>query len=251
MTLRRDYPIISVFIENVENVVREEAFGEEEIIADTTLNVNSYSRISDNTREKSLNFAQELVKYFTSHLLLHHHQDDVPVFTIYLSVNEHQAVINTHGGYYWNFIRSIPPLQNLLDELLVIVKKDLDIQRDNMEIIVMELEDAPRVDIKAELLNNTIHLDVFHEELSWSFKRVKRTAYSELYVLYLKEECAGEIHIHIAKNIDVTIITTLEITDHEKAELMGFIHETLLEQLEDEYDRGSNITFYSDAEEYV
>lgn len=251
MTHRQDYPIISVFVENIENVTRKESFGEEEIVTDTTLNVFAYSRISQNTREKSLKFAHELIKYFTTHLLLHHHQDDVPVFTIFLSVNEHQAVINTHGGYYWNFIRSIPPLQNLLDELLLTVKKDLDIQRHNIEIIVTELEDAPRVDIKPNLINNAIHPVEFKEELSWSFKRVKRTACSEIYILYLKEECAGEIHIHIGKNIDVTIITTLEITDHEKAELMGFIHETLLEQLENEYDKGSNITFYSDAEEYL
>jgi hypothetical protein len=251
MTLRRDYPIISVFVENVYNLIKEDNLGEEEVVADTTLNVVGYRRISEKTREKSLDFAHDLIKYFTSNLLLHHHQDEVPVFTIFLGVNEHQAVINTHGGYYWNFIQSIPQLQNLLDDLLITIREDLNIQRDNIEEIVIELEDSPRVDIKSHLEHNDLDIHENEDDLFWSYRRVRRTPYSELYALYLNKEIAGEIHIHISKDITATIITILEISDKEKAELMGFIHETLLESLEEEYDKASNLTFYSDADQYI
>lgn len=251
MTHTKDYPIISVFVENVYNIVSEEITSEEDIVADTTLNAATYRRISLRTREKSLDFAHSLIKYFTSNLLLHHYQDEVPIFTIYLGVNEHQAVINTHGGYYWNFIRNIPSLQNLLDELLIAIKEDLDIQRHKVEEIVRELEDTPRIDIKSDLVDDKLHLCEHLGNLEWNYRRISRTSSSELYTLYLEEENAGEIHIHIGKNLTATIITTLEISDKEKAQLMGFIHETLLESLEEQYEKSSNLTFYSDAEQYI
>lgn len=113
----------------------------------------------------------------------------------------------------------------------------------------MDLESAPRLDIKQNPYDTSY--DDGGEELNWGYTRIVRTPHSEVYALYLDTESAGELHIHIGKDISSTIITTVDITDIEKAQLMGYIHETLLEGLEEEYDTKSTISFYSEATEDV
>jgi hypothetical protein len=115
----------------------------------------------------------------------------------------------------------------------------------------MELESIPRLDIKSDMYADSIVHDKETKELYWKLTRIIRTPYSELYALYLEEESAGEIHVHIGHDINATIITTLDISDNEKAELMGFVHEMLLEALEEEYSTKSTISFFSEAEEYI
>lgn len=255
MTRRKNYPVISIFVDNIERVSREHHNSQEIVVADTALALSSYSKISEETREKSLDFAHKLINYFTPNLLYHHHQDDVPVFTVYLGVNEDLVDINTHGDYYTRFIQNIPELQNILDELLLEIRDDLDVNKHNIEDIVMDLESIPRIDIKdnayEDLPKDTNEDDYSFEELEWSYTRVIRTPYSELYSLYLGDETAGEIHIHIGKSISSTIITTVDITEKEKAQLMGYVHETILEALEEEYETKSTIRFYSEAEEDI
>jgi hypothetical protein len=251
MAVKNNYPVISVFVENVEHVTKDLHSSNQELVADTTLNLSAYNKISAETRERALSFAHELINYFTPHLLLHHFQDEVPVITVFLGVDEDQVDINTQGGYYGNFIRNIPELQNLLDELILMVRDDLDIKSHNLEDIIMSLESCPRLDMKPVSGYSTVELGEMGEDLFWSYKRMIRTPYSEVYALYLNEDNAGEIHIHMGKKIDATIITTLDINEKEKAELMGYVHETLLEALEEEYETNSTITFYIEAEEYV
>lgn len=250
MIEKRNYPVISVFVDVIYSL-SEERHTEEEIIANTTFNVSVYPKIPPHTREKSLDFAHELIKYFTPHLLYHHFQDDVPIFAVYLSMNERGIDINIHGGYYEKFIQTIPALQNTLSELLVLIKADLDVENNSIEDILMELDTMPRLDIKYDPSSDVEEKDSTAEELDWNYTRVIRTPYSEVYALYLNNESAGEIHLHVGKNVNATIITTLNITEKEKAQLMGYVHETMLEALEEEYETKSTIRFYSEAFEDI
>lgn len=253
MIEKRNYPIISVFIEDVYPGSYEQHDGNENANSESTLKILAYSKISEVTKEKSLKFSHELIKYFTSHLLLHHFQDDVPVFSVYLEVNGDKMDINTHGGYYSKFIELIPPLQNSLKELLTLTKKDLDMENENIETIIMELESMSRFDIKFYPSKDTSeYKDISeNEELDWIITRMIRTPNSEAYALYLNGENAGEIHLHIGKTIDSTIISTVNITEKEKAELMGHVHEVLLEPLEEELSTKSTMRFYSEALEDI
>jgi hypothetical protein len=249
--IRKNYPIISVFVDEVHSLTKENQQGKEEVITDTTLKISSYPRISSTTVEKSLNFSHELIKYFTANLLLHHHQDDVPVFTAHLGIREEEITVNTHGGYYSKFIQSIPALQNLLDELLILIRNDLNLQKNNIENIVMDLETIPRLDVKHIYNDDAVKKYIEEEDLDWSLKRIIRTSSSELYALYLNNESAGEVHLHIGKDINSTIVTTIDISDKEKAQLMGFVHEELLETLEEELDTNSTMSFFSEAVEDI
>lgn len=248
MPYTNNYPIISIFVDEVHSILKSYSTLLENNKTDTTFVLSSYSKISNDTREKSLLLAHELVSYFTENLLLHHYQEDVPVLTVYLGVNEEQININLHGGYYLKFIENIPVLQEMLDDLLLMVKNDLQMTSENAEKIIKEIERVPRIDIK-ENLYDADNYEIKQEELEWFFTRIVRTPNSEVYALYLNGESAGQIHIHIGKIIDATIIATLEIAEREKAELMGLLHEDLLEYLELEYNTHSTIKFFSEAVE--
>jgi len=244
---KANFPIISVFIDEVLNVSREHSDSEEQIVSDISFYISAYKRVSSEIKDKSVDFAHKLVKYFTSNLLLHHHQDDVPVFSIYLGVNEEKVDINTYGGYYTRFIKNLPSLQNMLDDLLLDIRDDLDINHSNVDDIISELQSIPRVDIKNHMPNINHDEDIDEDDLDWTYTRIVRTPYSEAYVLYLNDEACGEIHVHISKDINTTIVTTSEITEKERALLMGYVHETLLETLEAEYEKTSTINFYTEA----
>lgn len=256
MLKKANYPILSVFVDEVYNISKENYEGEENVDLNTSLSILTYPKILPETIDKALDLANDLIEYFTPSLLLHHHQDEVPLLSIYLGVDENHVNINTHGGYYSKFIRSIPELQNQLDGLLLMIQEDLNIDRNNIDDIISDLQDMPRLDIKNNLDiknddENYSENSSNSENLNWNYTRIIRTPYSEAYALYLNNESAGQIHIHIGKNIDATIISTLYITEKEKAELMVFVHETLLEALEEDYKTNSTITFYNEAIEEV
>lgn len=251
MLEKANYPILSVFVDDVFQISKEQYGGEQDVTADTSLSITSYPKILPETTGKALDFGDELMKYFTPTLLLHHHQDDVPLFTIYLGVDEEHIDINTYGGYYSKFIHSIPELQNQLEGLFLMIREDLALDRNNIEDIISDLQDMPRLDIRFEEEYEEDDISLQAPDLEWTYTRIVRTPYSEVYALYLNDENAGQIHIHIGKNIDTTIITTMDITEKEKAVLMGLVHETILEVLEEEYETHSTINFYSEATEEV
>lgn len=247
---KANYPVISVYIDDIQKISEKDT-SENSSNSDTTFSISVYPKISKITREKTLAFVYELINYFTPNLLLHHQQDEVPVFTIYLGVSESQLDINTYGGYYTKFIHSIPELQDILEDLFLMVRDDLDITRYNVDEIISELQNMPRIDIKENLNEKENKPSADNEDLDWTYNRIIRTPYSEVYSLHLNNENAGQIHIHIGKNIDTTIITTVDITEKEKAVLMGMVHETLLELLEEEHKTHSTINFYSEAVEDI
>ncbi|QGU95934.1 hypothetical protein GOM49_13280 [Clostridium bovifaecis] len=249
MSEKANYPILSVFIDEVYPISKEQHGAQQDVIADTSLSVSSYPKIMPETTGKALDFADELMKYFTPTLLLHHHQDDVPLFTIYLGVDEEHIDLNTYGGYYSKFIHGIPELQNPLEGLFLMIREDLNLDRTNIEDIISDLQDMPRLDMKYDEEYDESSLE--DSDLAWTYTRIIRTPYSEVYALYLNDETAGQIHIHIGKHIDTTIITTVDITEKEKAVLMGLVHETLLELLEEEYNTNATINFYSEAVEEI
>lgn len=246
MTNRKDYPIISIFIDKVYPV-SEDNSNEEDISVDASLQLSCYSMLSGTIREKSLHFGHELIKYFTTSLILHHYQDEVPIFTVFLRTDGSSAYINTHGNYYSNFIRTIPLIGHTFNDLLHSIIEDININKNNIEDILTDLENSPRIDTKPALPNDE-SVSTANYDLDWIMKRRLRTQSSEVYELYLNDENAGEIHIHIGKQINATIIITVDITDKEKAQLMGLIHETLLEPLEENLDTNSTIGFFSEAE---
>ncbi|MDP4143818.1 MAG: hypothetical protein Q8936_04950 [Bacillota bacterium] len=244
---KKIYPILSLFVNAVNPINDQDELPRESLIADATLDIFSFSKISDKTKELSFDFANELINYFTPDLLLHHHQDEVPVFTIYLGVDEYSADINTYGGYYTIFIENLPALRDKFQELLILIKNDLDINENNIKDIILELEDTPRVDVRNNFEDYDEDDYQDDNELNWSYARIVRTPYSEVYTLYLNNHIAGEVHIHIGSSIHTTIITTLDISEREKAELMGDVHEMLLETLEQEYRTKSTMLLYSEA----
>ncbi|MBE6044293.1 MAG: hypothetical protein E7216_08690 [Clostridium thermopalmarium] len=248
---KANYPILSVFIDEVYPLSKEQLYGKQDVTADTSLSVSAYSKILPETTGKALDFADSLIKYFTPTLLLHHHQDEVPLFTIYLGVDEEHVDLNTYGGYYSKFIHSIPELQNQLEGLFLMIREDLDLDNSDIEDIISDLQDTRRLDIKYDDDYDENDDSSEDGDLDWTYTRTIRTPYSEVYALYLNDENAGEIHVHIGKTINTTIITTVDITEKEKAVLMGLVHETILETLEDEYDTHSNINFFSGAEEEI
>lgn len=254
MVKKVSYPVLSIFVENALSQAEEYKEDTAEGVLDTLdaeLSLAAYERISGETREKCLDFAHELIKYFTPNLLLHHFQDEVPIFSFYVGVSEEGVNINTQGGYYSRFIKHISSVQNMLDDILISIKENLNFRKENVDDIIMELQDLPRLDIKEEASKDDDSTDERDVYLDWTFTRVVRTPYSEVYVLYLDEENAGEVHIHIGKDINATIITTIEITEREKAQLMGHLHEMLLESLEEEHETNSTISFFSDAIEVI
>lgn len=251
MLEKANYPILSVFVDDVYQISKEKYGGEQDVTADTSLSITSYPKIMPETTGKALDFADTLIKYFTPTLLFHHHQDDVPLYTIYLGVDEEHIDINTYGGYYSKFINSIPELQNQLDGLFLMIREDLALDRNNVDDIISDLQDMPRLDMRIENKEDDRDTSLDGSDLEWTYNRIIRTPCSEVYALYLNDETAGQIHIHIGKKIDTTIITTVDITEKEQAVLMVLVHETLLEDLEDEYETHATITFYSEAVEEV